>query len=110
MTTSTKTRSRKSGDPRADQAAADAAIAAENAKLQPEPDEEPDDLDEDQEPEPEPTGKLDIGTYAYVMHKPTVTGPDGVEHGCPHRWGHEQEKDAMKCARQVARQAGLTIA
>jgi len=56
-----------------------------------------------------PEATVDLGAYSYTMHQPVVTGPDGVQHKCPHRWGHEAEKVAMACARRLAAQAGLTV-
>ena len=62
------------------------------------------------EPEPElPPAQVDLGAYSYTMHRPKVTGPDGVTHSCPHKWGHTEERDAWACARKVGRQAGLQV-
>ena len=74
---------------------------------QPEPQPEP-------EPEPAaPTATLDLGRYPFYMHKPKVTGPDGVVHECPHRDGHTKvdggASSAMACARKVARENGLEV-
>lgn len=130
MAATTTRRPRKSGNPRQDQAAADAAIAAENAKITPEPEPQPepeptpeptpepqpaedereDEDQEDEEPEPsEPTAQLNIGRYPYWMHRPMLTGPDGAKHTCPHRDGHTKVRDAMTCARSMGSEAGLTV-
>lgn len=103
--TTTKPRRARTGNPQDDRAAADAAIAAENAKITPQPEPEP-----TPEPEPsEPTAQLNIGRFPYWMHRPRITGPDGVEHVCQHRDGHEKIKAAMACARSLGNEFGLTV-
>jgi hypothetical protein len=128
--TKTASRSRKTGDPRADQAEADRRNAAEQAKITPKPELCPHDLDPatcaecngsaeaerqaeaqpEAKPEPsQPTAQLNIGRYPYWLHRPQLVGPDGATHTCQHRDGHGQIKAAMACARSLGNEFGLAV-
>jgi hypothetical protein len=134
--TKTASRSRKTGDPRADQAEADRRNAAEQAKITPKPELCPHDLDPatcaecngsaaaerqaEAQPEakPEPTGpyaqlagvEVHIPVYRGVVRVIAADGEVIETIECECRWAHTTPEIAVKCGRKLAVKRGLRIA